>query len=87
MPLVYNEDIKIIKSELEKIKEEEEIFSDFIGNYFYKYKLQFFISGEYNYSELPIDCDSNSYLENYNLFLKINLGRKYNLNWNLFITF
>ena len=55
--------------------------------YFYKYKLQFFISGEYIYSQLPIDCRSNSYLENYNLFLKIKLGRKYNLNWNLFINF
>ena len=26
-------------------------------------------------------------MENHNLFLKINLGRKYNLNWNLFINF
>ena len=36
---------------------------------------------------LPVDCRSNSYLDNYNIYLKKNLGRKYNLNWNIFITF
>ena len=30
LPLVYNGDIKIIKTELEKIKEDEEIFADFV---------------------------------------------------------
>ncbi len=27
------------------------------------------------------------YIENYNLFLKKNLGKKYDLNWDLFINF
>ena len=36
---------------------------------------------------MPIDCRSNSYLENYNLFIKKILGKKYNLNWDIFINF
>ena len=34
-----------------------------------------------------MDCRSNSYIENYNLYLKKNFGKKYNLNWNKFIRF
>ena len=36
---------------------------------------------------MPVDCRSNSYLENYNLFMKQNLGKKYKLRWNVFIDF
>ena len=36
---------------------------------------------------MPVDCRSNSYLENYNLYIKQNLGRKYKLQWNVFLNF
>ena len=48
---------------------------------------KFFINGDYNYSLLPVDCGSNSYLENYNLYLKRNLGKKHKLEWISFIKF
>ena len=63
LPLLYNGDINIINIQLQDIKKNYPKYSNFIDNYFIKYKLPFFISGEYNYGELPEDCRSNSYLE------------------------
>ena len=49
--------------------------------------MEYFYNGDYIYSELPIGCRSNSYMENYNLFIKQNLGRKYKLWWDVFLKF
>ena len=59
-----------INSKLEEIVQKYPNFKNIIEKYFRKYKLEFFIKGDYNYNELPIDCRSNSYLENYNLYIK-----------------
>ena len=72
---------------LNNIKKNFPYVIDFIDKYFIIYKKPFFENGEYNYNDIPIDCRANSYLENYNLFLKKQLGRKYKLNWDLFINF
>ena len=72
---------------LNNIKKNFPYVIDFIDKYFIICKKPFFENGEYNYNDIPIDCCANSYLENYNLFLKKQLGRKYKLNWDLFINF
>lgn len=40
-----------------------------------------------NYCKIPKDCRSNSFIENYNLYLKNKLGKKKTLTWIKFITF
>ena len=79
--------MSIFNSKINEIKNKYTNYKDFIDEYFIKYKSHLFESGYYNYNALPIDCKANSYLENYNLFLKKNLGKKYNLNWDIFINF
>ena len=39
-------------------------------------KKSYFEDNTYNYNLLPKDCRSNSSLENYNKYLKENLGKK-----------
>ena len=87
LPINYNGDINYIINSLNEIVENYPNFKNIIEKYFKRYKMEYFINGDYNYSELPIDCRSNSYLENYNLFIKQNLGRKYKLRWDIFIKF
>ena len=72
---------------INEFKHNLQIFNDFINNYFNVYKRPLLKLGYYNYNALQIDCRANSYIENYNLFLKKNLGKKYDLNWDLFINF
>lgn len=87
IPINYKGDMIIFNNLIIEIKKQYPTFCDFIDNYFVKNKKQYFINGNYNYFNIPKDCRSNSYLENYNLYLKQNLGRKYNLNWNVSINF
>ena len=57
----------------EKINELKNIYpdyNDFIDKYFNIYKKPLFELGLYNYNALPKDGRANSYLENYNLYLK-----------------
>ena len=63
------------------------LFKNVIENFFIKYKMEYFINGDYNYNDLPLDCRSNSCFENYNLFMKQNLGKKYKLRWDAFLNF
>ena len=87
LPIKYNGDINYINNSLNELEENYPNFKNIIENYFKKYKMEYFINGDYNYNELPIDCRSNSYLENYNLFINQNLGRKYKLRWDVFLKF
>jgi len=48
---------------------------------------KFLIKGDYNYRLLTVNCRSNCYLVNYNLYLKRNLGKKHKLDWISFIKF
>ena len=87
LPLEYQGNIEAFDKFIIDLKSKYPDFINFFNNYFIKYKRQFFVSGEYNYNNLPIDCRSNSYIENYNLYLKRKLGKKYNLSWNKFLRF
>ena len=87
LPLNYNGDIKYLDNYINNIKAKYNIFDNILNNYSIKYKRKYFLSGEYNYNELPPDCQSNRYLENYNLYMKQKLGKKFNLSWQKFINF
>ena len=79
LPLQYKGDINFINKILDELIQNYPNFKNIIENYFKNNKLPYFISGDYNYNDLPSDCRSNSYLENYNLYMKQNLGRIYKL--------
>ena len=87
LPLQYKGDINLINNKLNQLIQNYPRFEHIIENYFKVNKLPYFINGDYNYNDLPIDCRSNSYLENYNLYMKQNLGRKYKLRWDTLLKF
>ena len=62
-------------------------YNNYILNYFVKNKKEFFKNGDYDYSKIPLDCKSNSFLENYNKYLKLRLGSKKIVNWFNFLNF
>ena len=51
-------------------------YTNFINNHFIKNKRKYFQDDTYNYSQIPRDCRTNSFLENYNNYIKHNLGKK-----------
>ena len=70
-----------------QLKEKYPKYNNFIENYFCKTKLKHFLSNEYNYSLIPEDCRSISYLENYNKIMKESLGKSRYIHWINFIHF
>ena len=82
----FNGDIGYVDTVLNNLKKKYNEFANLLDNYFIKYKYNYFINGDYNYSKIPKDVRSNSFLENYNTFLKKKLGKK-NLSWIKFISF
>ena len=87
IPLMYKGKMDLFNSLIDKIIKKYEKYADFINEYFMKYKKLYFHNGIYNYELIPVDCRSNSFLENYNHYLKDNLGKKNSLIWLNFITF
>ena len=79
LPLQYNRNINLINKILGQSIQNYPNFKNILINYFKNNKLPYFISGDYNYKDLPSDCRSNCDLENYYLYMKKNLGRKYKL--------
>ena len=59
----------------------------FITNYFMENKLAYFKDNSLNYNAIPDDCRTNNYLENYNGFIKSQLGKTRIVNWVNFIHF
>ena len=62
-------------------------YENFINNYFLKNHLNYFKDNSLNYSNIPKDCRSNSFLENYNGYIKQKLGKHRVVNWVNFIEF
>lgn len=77
IPLNYKGDMKIFEDIISDIIARYPTYNDFINNYFIKNKKNFFQNGIYNYALIPQDCRTNSFLENYNNYIKQNLGKKY----------
>ena len=55
LPLQYKGDINYVKNKLNEIIKNYPKFKNVIEDYFVKYKLEYFINGDYNYNELPVD--------------------------------
>ena len=67
-----------IDNKLNELKSKYPKYVNFLENYFVKNKYIYFKNGNMNYSLIPNDTRSNSYLENYNKFIT---------NWLNFINF
>ena len=87
IPLKYKGDMNEFEKIIIDINKRYPEYSNFITNYFVKYKKKYFQDGTYNYSLIPKDCRTNSFLENYNNFIKHNLGKKNIVSWLNFIEF
>ena len=61
--------------------------ANFIENYFKNNKMQYFEDNSLNYNIIPDDCRTNNFLENYNGFIKLVLGKHRIVNWVNFIHF
>ena len=70
IPFIYKGDIKIVKKELDYIINKYPIYNNFINYYFKINKLPFFIDKSLNYSDIPLDCRTNNYIDIYNRYIK-----------------
>ena len=61
---------------IDEIIDKHPDYENFISDYFIKNKKTYFEDSSYNYQIIPYECRSNSALENYNKYLKNNLGKK-----------
>ena len=87
LPFEYKGDIEYVKSRLKKISSKYPSYTNFINNYFTENKLEYFKDLSLDYSRIPKDCRTNNYLENYNGYLKNQLGKNRIINWVNFIYF
>ena len=83
----YKGDMNYVESQLKNIIKENPLYENFIENYFRKNKLPFFEDFSLNYHNVPKEYRTNNFLENYNGFIKSQLGKKRIINWVNFIHF
>ena len=87
MPFIYKGDMNIINNILDELSSKYKKYYNFINSYFKVNKLQYFKDFSLDYSTIPKDCRTNNYLENYNGFIKLKLGKNRVINWINFINF
>ena len=87
IPFIYKGDIKKVSLECDNLIKEFPNYDNFINNYFIRNKKKYFEDGSLDYSNVPKDCRSNSFLENYNGFIKNKLGKYRIVNWVNFMNF
>ena len=87
LPFIYKGEIKKVKIFIKNIIEEYPLYTNFLNNYFIANKLTFFEDQSLNYFRIPKDCRTNNYLENYNGYIKKQLGKNRVINWVNFIHF
>ena len=87
LPIYYKGDLEYIMKECKKLEKNYPIYKNFINNYFLKNKISYFEDNSLNYSLVPRDCRTNSFLENYNGFIKSKLGKYRIINWINFMNF
>lgn len=86
-PFKFKGDINYINKECSNLIKSYPLYENFINNYFLKNHLNYFKDNSLNYSNIPNDCRSNSFLENYNGYIKQKLGKHLVVNWVNFIEF
>ena len=87
LPILYNGNMQYIQDILNTICEKYEKYNNFINNYFKIYKIPYFIDQSLNYNNIPQYCRTNNFLENYNGYIKMQLGKSRIINWVNFINF
>ena len=87
LPFEYNGDMKIINQKLNKIIKKFPLYENYINNYFKVNKYEYFEDLSLDYNRIPIDFRTNNYLENYNGYIKNQLGKNRIINWVNFIYF
>ena len=87
LPFEYNGDMKIINQKLNKIIKKFPLYENYINNYFKVNKYEYFEDLSLDYNRIPIDFRKNNYLENYNGYIKNQLGKNRIINWVNFIHF
>ena len=87
IPLLYKGDMKIFNQECDNLCKTYPRYHNFINNYFIKNKKEYFEDNSLDYSNIPKDCRTNSFLENYNGFIKSKLGKYRITNWVNFMNF
>ena len=87
LPFIYKGKIEYVLGYLENIKKEYPNYINFLDEYFIKNKLEYFKDLSLDYSRIPNDCRTNNYLENYNGYIKSQLGKHRIINWVNFINF
>ena len=61
------------------------IYKNFLNNYFLPNKIPYFNDNSLNYFNIPKDCRTNNFLENYNGYIKDKLGKYRTINWINFL--
>ena len=79
--------MKIFEKECNRISKKYPNHLNFINNYFINNKKNFFEDQSLNYHLIPLDCRTNSFLENYNGYIKSKLGKHRETNWVNFMNF
>ena len=87
LPFEYNGDMKIINQKLNKIIKKFPLYENYINNYFKVNKYEYFEDLSLDYNRISIDFRTNNYLENYNGYIKNQLGKNRIINWVNFIHF
>ena len=83
----FKGNIQYIENEYKKLIRNYPLYDNFINNYILKNHLDYFKDGSLNYKSIPKDCRSNSFLENYNGYIKQKLDKHRLVNWINFIEF
>ena len=87
LPFIYKGNIEIVNKIIDETKKSYKTYSNFIDNYFVTNKMQYFIDNSLIYDIIPEDCRTNNFLENYNGYIKLNLGKHRIINRVNFIHF
>ena len=87
LPITYNGDYKICQNTLKNLKSKFPEYENFLTNYFEKNFETFFLDKSLDYQSIPSNCRTNNFLENYNGYIKSQLGKNRYINWVNFIHF
>ena len=87
LPFLYKGELNFVLEKLKKLESLYPKFKNFIENYFIKNKMLYFKDNSLNYNNIPHDCRTTNYLENYNGYIKNQLGKNRIINWINFIHF
>ena len=75
LPIIYNGDYNICLNTLKMLKFKFPEYDNFLSNYFEKTFEPYFLNKSLDYQSIPSNCRTNNFLENYNGYIKSQLGK------------